>query len=171
MPDHTIIAATSATLQGLFEGAITNDPAPALNGLLVDLRSPRDLRLDNDSLGLSVWLYRVDATTDRRSVLPPSLSPGARRAEAALALELHYLITPIAAEPEDEQAVLGRVLETLRDHPVLTGPDLPGPLAYGEVRLSLETLTLEESTRLFAALQEPYRLAVAVLARPLAPEP
>lgn len=170
MADHTIIAGASASLRALLEGTITHDLAPALNGLLIDLRSPRDLRLDNDGLGLSVWLYRVDATTDRRTVMPAPVLPGQRRGGEGLALELHYLITPVAAGPEDEQAVLGRVLETLRDYPVLTGPDLRGGLT-GEVRLSLETLTLDESTRLWAALQEPYRLAVAVLARPLTPTP
>lgn len=170
MADHTIIAATSASLQALFEGTITNDPAPALSGLLVDLRSPRDVRLDNDGLGLSVWLYRVDVTTDRRTVLPAPPLPGQRRSGDGLAFELHYLITPIAAGPEDEQTVLGCVLETLRAYPVLTGPDLRGGLT-GEVRLSLETLTLEDSARLWTALLEPYRLAVAVLARPLALEP
>lgn len=52
---------------------------------------------------------------------------------------------------------------------MLTGLDLRGGLT-GEVRLSMETLTLDESARLWSALQEPYRLAVAVLARPLALE-
>lgn len=170
MTDHTIIAATSVSLAALLEQALGHDPAPALSGLQVDLRSPREMALDGDGLGLSVWLYRVDAKIDRRTVMPAPLRTGQWRDEAGPALELHYLVTPIAAGPADEQAVLGRVLEALRENPVLTGPDLRGGLT-GEVRLSLETLTLEESTRLWTALQEPYRLAVAVLARPLAQEP
>lgn len=169
MTDHTIIAATSVALVALLEGAITHDAAPALSGLPVDLRSPREMALDGDGLGVSVWLYRVDTTADRRAVMPAPRLPGQLRGGEGLAFELHYLITPIAAEPAAEQLALGRVLETLRDHPVLTGPDLRGGLT-GEIRLSVETLTLEESTRLWTALQEPYRLAVAVLARPLAVE-
>ena len=164
--DHTTIAATSATLQALFEGTLTNAPEHGLTGLPIDLRSPRDVRLDGDGLGLSVWLHRVEATTDRRTVLP---APGARRGEG-LALELHYLITPFADNPEAEHTALARVLETLRDYPVLTGDDLFGGLT-GELRLSLETLTLDESLRLWTALQEPYHAAVAVQARPLPLEP
>jgi hypothetical protein len=161
MSDHTTIAATSATLQALFERTITNDPTPALNGLLIDLRAP------SDAFGLSVWLYRVDSAVDRRTVLPTPGAGGPRRGDVQV-FELHYLLTPNTAGPEDEQTVLGRVLETLRAHPVLSGDELRG--LSGEVRLSLETLTLEEMTRLWAALQQPYRLAVALLARPLADE-
>jgi hypothetical protein len=157
MSDHTIIAATSASLQALFEAAITHAPEPALNGLMIDLRAP------SDAMGLSVWLYRVDTALDRRTVLP---TPGQRRPSEAQVFELHYLLTPNTAGPEDEQAVLGRVLETLREHPVLTGDELAVGLT-GEIRLSLETLTLDEMTRLWQALGVPYRLAVALLARPL----
>ncbi|MCC7361140.1 MAG: DUF4255 domain-containing protein [Anaerolineales bacterium] len=160
--DHTTITATSATLQALFEGTITNAPEQGLAGLPIELRSPRAVRLDGDGLGLSVWLYRVEAASDRRTVMS---APGAAQRGDGLALELHYLLTPFAATPEDEQTVLARVLETLRDDPVLAGDQLFGGLT-GEVRLSLEALTLEESLRLFTALQEPYRAAVALLARP-----
>jgi hypothetical protein len=164
MTDHTIIAATSAALRALFEGPIAFGAAPESNGLMIDLHSPRDLQVDPDVPGLSVWLFRVEAATDRRAVVP--MLAGERLGAEGLALDLHYLLTPLGAGPEEEQTVLGQVLETLRQHPVLTGPDLRGGLT-GEVRLSLETLTLEESTHLWAALETPFRLAVAVLARPL----
>jgi hypothetical protein len=160
--DHTTIAATSATLQALFEGTITHAPEPELNGVLIELRSPRAVLGEDEGRSLVVWLHRVEAAHDRRTVMP---APGQPRADG-LALELHYLITPIGGTPEDEQTVLARVLETLRDYPVLTGDNLVGGLT-GELRLSLETLTLEESLRLWTALQAPYRAAVAVLARPL----
>jgi hypothetical protein len=167
MTDHTLIAAVSATLKALFETAITSHSAPGLNGMLIDLRSPRDMRLDNESLGLSVWLYRVDAHANPRSLVPTRPLLGQPAAVTPLLPELHYLVTPVAASVEDEQAMLGRVLETLRDHPVLTGDALRGALAGSqhEIRLTSEMLTLDETIRLWQALQEPYRTAVACQAR------
>jgi hypothetical protein len=162
MSDHTVLAGVSETLKALFEAAITNDPAPGLNGMQVDQRSPRDMRLDNESLGLSMWLYRVDSAAQPRSMLP-SREPASRSS----ALEAHFLLTPIGEEPPSDLAMLGRVLDTVRDHPVLDPAHLKGSLAgsQAEIRLTIETLTLAESTQLWQALQEPYRPAVACLAR------
>jgi len=166
MTEHDALAGVSETLKAVFEAAITNDPAPGLNGMLVDLRSPREMRLDNEALGLSVWLYRVDTAAQPRAMLP-TRSPRGEGEAHGMALEAHFLLTPIGEAPGDEQRMLGRVLEVLRDHPVLSGDDLRGALADGqhEARLTIETLTLAESTQLWLAMQEPYRLAVACLAR------
>jgi hypothetical protein len=166
MTEHTVLAGLSETLQGVFEAAITNDPAPGLNAMLVDLRSAREMRLDNEALGLSVWLYRVDTAAQPRGMLP-TRAPRGDGEGLGLTLEAHYLLTPMGETPGDEQKMLGRVLEVLRDHPVLSGGDLRGALAAGkhEVRLTIETLTLAESAQLWLAMQEPYRLAVACLAR------
>jgi hypothetical protein len=77
-----------------------------------------------------------------------------------------YTLTPITEEPLEDQAMLGRVLETVRDYPVLSGSELRGAQAAGrhEVRLTLETLSLAESAHLWLALQEPYRPAEACVA-------
>jgi hypothetical protein len=134
--------------------------------MLIDLRSPREMRLDNEALGLSVWLYRVDAAAQARGMVP-TRAPRGEAESQALAVEAHYLLTPIGETPGDEQQMLGRVLETLHQHPMLRGDELRGGLADGkyEVRLTMETLTLAESTLLWQAMQEPYRLTVACLAR------
>jgi hypothetical protein len=166
MSDHTVLAGLSATLKVLLEGAITNDEAPGLNGMQIDLRSPREMRLDNESLGLSLWLYRVDPVAQQRSMLSTRAATGEVISRAPM-VEAHYLLTPIAEDPEGDLAMLGRLLETLQATPVLNGSQLQGALAgtQREVRLMVETLTLAESAHLWQALQEPYRPSVACVAR------
>ena len=82
-------------------------------------------------------------------------------------LSLSYLVTPLAQEPAEEQILLGKVLQVFNDHAILRGADLQKssqvqPLELqDEIRLSLEMLSLEEITRVWNALQEPYELSVA----------
>jgi Pvc16 N-terminal domain len=59
--------------------------------------------------------------------------------------------------------VLGRVLQVLNDHGVLRGSELADPLdpAVDELRVNLETLSLEELTRIWNALQVPLELCAS----------
>jgi len=68
-------------------------------------------------------------------------------------------------DPEAQQTVLGKVLQVFNDHAILRGSDLQISLSGSteELRLILETLTLEELTRVWDALQEPYQLSVSYL--------
>jgi hypothetical protein len=58
--------------------------------------------------------------------------------------------------------LLGRALQTLHDDAILSGPQLLGGLAgTGEsLKLKLAPLTLEEQTRVWHAVQRPYRLSL-----------
>jgi len=55
------------------------------------------------------------------------------------------------------------VLQTLNDHAILRGAELQDALAGSpeELRLALETLSHEELTRIWTALEEPYQLSVS----------
>ena len=67
MSDFNVIRGVSRTLRGLLEDHITNDGYPALNGVPIDLRSPREMRDNANAQGISVWLYR----SRRRPALNP----------------------------------------------------------------------------------------------------
>jgi hypothetical protein len=160
MSDYTVIRAVSETLRELLRAHITNDTEPQLNGVSIDLRSPREMREDNDARGVSLWLYRIVRNPDLRNYPPARPAPD-QMARHSLAIDLYYLVTPIAAESTDEQVLMGRVLQTFNDHSILRGSDLQDPLKDpDELRLALETPSVEEQTRIWHSLQESYQLSV-----------
>ena len=62
MSEFTAIRAVSKTLQALLQLAITNSPNPQLQGVPIELSSPRELRdaaNNNPVNAISLWLYRV----------------------------------------------------------------------------------------------------------------
>lgn len=157
MSQYTAIRAISESLQQVLEGYIT-DP-----GVNVELKSPREMNADGDT-GISVWLYRV-TRNEHTYNHPPQRTAINQVRRQPLPVNLHYLVTPIMSEPLDEQELLGRILQVFNDHPVLSGADLAGGLlgSLDEFRISLETPTLEELTRVWEALQESYQASLSYL--------
>jgi len=82
---------------------------------------------------------------------------------ALLADVPHTRPLPITATSDNEQALLGKVLQAFAEHAILRGTDLKDDLEgeTTELRLTLETLTLEELTRVWTALAEPYQLSAS----------
>jgi hypothetical protein len=164
MSDFTAIRAVSVTLQALLQDHITNSPDPQLNGVPIELRSPKEMRDDGNATGVSLWLYRVIRDAERLN--SPSVRVSSNQlAHHALPVNLYYLVTPIRDNPADEQALLGRVVQVFNDHAALMGSDLKDTLAGGseELRLLMEAPTLEELTRVWDALKEPYQLSLTYM--------
>jgi len=157
MSEYTVIRAISESLRTLLEQTITEPGVGAL------LQSPQEMRED-DLTGVSVWLYRVTRNEHVLNHAPQRLS-ATQFERHPLPVNLHYLITPIMTDPLDEQTLIGRILQVFNDHPVLRGSDLQNALAGSAdiFRVHLETLTLEELTRIWGALQEPYQTSLSYL--------
>ena len=172
MSEFTAIRAVSKTLQGLLEEHVTNSPDPQLAGVPVELVSPRELRdasePPNPPNGISLWLYRVSRNPDLLN-RPPEITNGSVRRHP-IPVDLYYLVSPIAANPDNEQALLGRILQVLNDHAIVRGTDLRDDLEdeETELRVTLETLSLEELTRIWSALDESYQLSVSYRVQVLA---
>jgi hypothetical protein len=162
--EFTAIRATSKTLQGLLQAHITDSAESQLHGVPIDLSSPKEMRdggTTTPTNGISLWLYRVARNAD-------VLNHPRQRGEDGLLrhpvpLDLHYLVAPITSSAENEQALLGRALQVLWDHAIIGGLELADDLAgeASELRLTLETLSLEELTRIWNALDESYQLSVS----------
>jgi hypothetical protein len=165
----TALRATSRTiaqfLKQQFEADATLKDLFAPPGTLrVYLNTPAEMTA---RAGLSVWLYRVvrdDVTLNRR---PERINATLTR-RLPLPVRLHYLFTPITHTdeddaPETEQAILGKVLQCLYDHPQLFGTDLRDDFegTDSSVTLRLEGLTVDELTRIWDALESPYRTCVS----------
>jgi hypothetical protein len=170
---YTALLATSQTLADFIQKALENDPNlrtlfnAGLGGtMVVSLRNPEEMSERNEQ-GLSLWLYRITRDEDRLNDPPERVSANLFR-EPPLPLRLHYLYTPIvdpttANNAEIEQRVLGKVLQSFYVHPLFRGTDLSGDFSGTDtqVRVRLEPMSLEDITRIWNALEQPYQLSVS----------
>lgn len=76
-----------------------------------------------------------------------------------LALNFYYLITPFATSGDGDHLLLGKTLQVLYDNSTILIVDTPNSIAE-ELRVILCHLTLEQLSRIWEALMQPYRLSV-----------
>lgn len=68
--------------------------------------------------GVTVYLYRVSIHAGVRHATPRPTRDGGRR-KPSLPLDLHYLVTPWARTAPRQQEILGWILRTFEDQPIL----------------------------------------------------
>ncbi len=160
MSDYAAIADLTRSLRELLRTYITQSTLPQIAGVGIDLRSPKEMRAAN-AQGVSLWLYRVVRNGDPLNRPPRRISP-TQTDYTGFPVDLHYLITPIVQDPSDEQALIGRVLQVLNDYAILKGATLLGTLEdSGELfRVNYDPLSLEDVTRVWNSLQEPYQTSL-----------
>lgn len=170
---YQALIATSKTLQEAVDDAIRTDPilfAPTApfnaRGMTVRLNTPFEMQ-DQNHEGVSVWLYRIIRDESRLND-PPTRPTSTTIMQPPLPLRLHYLVTPITSrandgDPDTEQYLMGKILQLFSSHPVLRGADLKVELAGtdAELHVRLESLTLEEMSRVWEALEGSYQLSVS----------
>jgi len=114
---------------------------------------------------LSVFIYRVDFNQTMRAAWSAVASQDGR---PRLPLDLHFLITPWVTNAEHELRILGKAMECLESHPVLSGPRLDSSAAWAtneSLQIILEEISTEAVMRTFDSLPADYRLSVPYLAR------
>ena len=165
MPDSAVIADVSETLQSVLTNAFsTLLPGPPV-AEIHDLQGV----ISTTPARMTLFLFEVveDPSLRNRppqqSVLPPDIS----LQKAPIPLILRYLLTPWSGDRLTDHRIMGRALQALHDDAILSGPQLQGGLAGSSeaIKLKLAPLTLEERTRVWHAVQRPYRLSVTYEAR------
>jgi hypothetical protein len=164
MSDYTVISAVSKTLKEILNKNITQSSDAELSGVKIHLRSPKEMQDAGETVGISVWLYKVSRMAEMLNEPPERISPN-QVARVPLPVLMFYLVTPITSDPETRHTLLGRVLQVLNDHSILRGADLQGVLkgSTEQLRVNLEALSLEELSLVWEALSEPYQLSVTYL--------
>jgi hypothetical protein len=166
--------ATSDTLRIYLQAQIDADPFFGAPGhpwrdrnMRVRLQTPTEMVQNQGPEGVSLWLYRVVRDEERlndpaRRISPTQLRP------PPLPMRLHYLVTPLTrrenqGDPDTEQYVLGKILQLFHSKPMFRGADLQGQFAGTgtELFVRLETLSLEEITRVWEGLEGSYQLSVS----------
>jgi hypothetical protein len=166
--------ATSTTLVEYLQTSIDADPFFGTPGhpwrdrnMRVRLQTPSEMTESTTDEGISFWLYRVVRDEERlndpaRRVSPTLLRP------PPLPVRLHYLLTPITnrandGDPDTEQYALGKAMQLLYSKPRFRGADLRGQFAGTDLEffVRLESLSLDEITRVWEGLNGEFQLSVS----------
>ncbi len=178
MSNSLAIAAVTAALYDILSHAQETVPGAdsELADTIVTTKAPDLARATEDNNQLNIFLYQtLPCAALRNQKLPNQTRPG-ERATPALALNLMYLITAYGKGGDDllTHRLLGRAMSLLYDHtvldndlltrlvsqhPAVTGNDLS--LQVERVRITPQTLNLEEMSKLWTMLQAKYRISAA----------
>jgi hypothetical protein len=168
MADYTAISEVGQAIVGVLWEEMQADPS--LTSLIdsedrISLESPADLD-GNDTVRLSIYLYRIVEDAYRKNSLPINDGRG-HLEKPPLTLDLYYLVTPLLGMPKEQQIILGKTMQVLYDRPTLEGTDLVGSMQNSgeQVRIVLNPVTLEETTRVWQALEMSYRLSICYIVR------
>jgi hypothetical protein len=170
----TALHATSTTLATYLQAGIDADPffadpsnAWMHRSMKVRLQTPAEMTENGGMEGVSLWLYRVVRDEERLNEPPRRISPTELR-PPPLPMRLHYLVTPLTnqaneGDPDTEQYLLGKILQLFHSKPLLRGADLRGEFVGTDTELGirLETLSLEEISRVWEGLSGSYQLSVS----------
>ena len=112
---------------------------------------------------ITLFLFEVVEDPSARNRGRRRSSDGERfqLSKADQTLLLRYLVTPWG-DPATSQKVLGEILQTFYERPIIAGEDLSEGLRdTGEaLKVTLAPLSLEERTRVWHAISKDYRLSV-----------
>ncbi len=167
MAAHGVVGEVTDTLVGVLDDALGSlFPAPAPQASVHDLQGT----VPTNPPTLAVFLYELteDAHSRNRPRQRITQPGGIELTLPPLALVLRYLIVPYAGDRSTEQQMLGRAMQVLYENAILSGSLLQGsPAPAGLVgsnanlSVTLDPLSLEERTRVWHAVQQPYRLSLS----------
>jgi hypothetical protein len=171
MSNPRAIAAVTATLRRLLVGSIASEAD--LGDVVVTaqpLDKARDSTATNNQLNLFLYLIAPNAAW-RNHYMPGHSKPG-EVGYPPLALNLYYVLTAYGRDDDIEKPfshlLLGHAMRFLYDHPLLGAAEIAASLQDNDlgdqverVRITLQPLSIEEISRLWAGFQMQYRLSVA----------
>jgi Pvc16 N-terminal domain len=114
------IAVTASAIRGLLANACPRDARNGFPGAEFRLFSAADFQPPvSIGVGGSIYLHRVAFNTSRRNLSPRTALDGTRY-RPPTPVDLHFLVTAWGRTPEEQQSVLGWIIRTLQDTPVLS---------------------------------------------------
>jgi hypothetical protein len=166
MSGYLAVNTVSRALRRILAAAYNADPM--VNALVngengIVFSNPTETARD-PAKHLSLWLYRITENEFMKNLPAPAEANRRQQRPSPLALDLSYLVTPFTSSGENDQVLLGKTMQVLHDNSSVYVRDQLN-VVVDEVRVVFCRLPLEEVTRIWEALQEPYRLSVCYLVR------
>lgn len=158
MSSYHVIAAVSQALRQLLWQGFSGDQAITdhVKGQQeINLGNPAEVETEQPSR-LSLWLYMVSTNPYMRN---DNQYAAAGEPFPRMPLTLHYLVTPKLADGVNNLTLLGKAMQILHDTPVALLQNADDRISE-ELRIFQSQLSLEELTRVWDSLKEPYRLSV-----------
>lgn len=172
MADFTAIASVSKSLERYLSACFTDPQVPApVPGSTTRAILARTEDFSNGNGGiiappcLSIFLYRIDYNKTMRAAWS---GVGSVDGFGHLPVDLHYMMTPWATDPELEHRIIGRTLQALETTPILSGPLLTpagGWAPTDAVQILLEDVPTEWVMRTFDSLPTDFKLSIPYVAR------
>ena len=131
------------------------------------IQSPESIMLTipsdkNADFQLGMYLYDIQEMREYRQTEYVRVSPSKRKLPPK-PLNLYYAVyinskSQMSVDAENEQRILGRVMQILMDFPVLSEEFLEEDEMGATV--TIQTMSFEEKTKLWSVLNIPYQLAI-----------
>ena len=161
MSSFTVLSAVSKALRSVLWEAISGElslqtvvPSESAIVFLNPTITARD-----SANRLSIWMYQVTENEYLKNTPPVRVGPRHALSQPPLPVVLHFLVTPFGDTSEASLLLLGKVMEVLYDNAIIVMRD-SNDQVFEELRITMSRLTLEELSRVWEALIEPYRLSV-----------
>jgi hypothetical protein len=155
------IAAASAALVRHLRARL--EEAGALEGWTIEAMTLPEART-KPGHGVAVVLWRVQPDEPARDTSPLRTASRADPPEG-VGLKLRYLLVVRGNDGEAEQAMIGRCVAALDQHPVVGEAGAPGDIAAEALVVAVETPPDDAYLRLVAACGDPPPLVVPYVAR------
>ena len=159
--DFNVIRDVSKTLETVLTNGLSElTPTPPPIAVVHDLQGT----ISTSPAQLTLFLFEVledPSARNRPHMREPSVTEVIHR-RPPVALILRYLVTPWSGDRLTDHIILGRTIQVLYDGAIISGPQLEGDLAnYNEaLKVTMMPLTLEDRTRVWQAVQKPYRTSI-----------
>jgi hypothetical protein len=112
----------------------------------------------------TIFLYDIaeDASARNRPLERRPGLPSHTHKKPPIALVLRYMLTAWAGDRISEHRMMGRAIQVLYDHAILSGPQLDGVLAGSNeaLKLTLAPISLDERAQVWQAINATYHLSV-----------
>ena len=135
-----------------------------------ELYQPADFQSPMEE-GVSLFLYRIEINAGLRNMPNRTGLDGVTR-RAPLPLDLHYLLTVWAKDVVKQQRILGLVMQTLVDAPVLSaerlnnfGPEQDVFRPNETIEVTFNSLSLQDVSNLWSAFKVSLPVSIGYIAR------
>ncbi|KQU77072.1 MULTISPECIES: DUF4255 domain-containing protein [unclassified Rhizobacter] len=160
---HSVGHSIVTYLRNTYPATVGALPMPGCGFALLssgELEAPPD-----DTVRLTLYLYRVTVNEHQRQQRPDRMSPDQL---APLGLDLHFLLTAWAGTAQDELLPLAWAMRQLYQHPLLDASSLSPEAGWGPeevIQIIPSELSTEDMMRIWDAFEPAYRLSVSYVVR------